>query len=237
MNLKVATHNVCHMGMNPIDRSELFDGDTYRNGYPAEIIEMMRREWKNAYSLFDSDIIGIQEYFPWFDLARTIRAEDEVFKPLGMNVEYAGRNLALATKFPFRKEYQDTFDGISPRQKEKFTVDVGGREIAVFNCHPTPKAGNENIRALEYEKLIEIFSKEDTFIAFGDFNAQTPAEFEPFLKAGFNMANTGIVTEEKGRTTDNIIVSGNIKLTGVKTFDKEFVLSDHAILWAELELD
>lgn len=31
MKCRVATHNVCHMGMNPIDRSELFSGNTYRD--------------------------------------------------------------------------------------------------------------------------------------------------------------------------------------------------------------
>lgn len=237
MKLKVATHNVCHMGMNPIDRSELFEGHTYRNGYPEEILELMKREWKNAYSLFEADMMGLQEYFPWFDLKRTILTEEQVYAPFGYQVDYGGRNLGFACKYPFSKIYQDTFGDISGRQKEKFTVNVEGKEITVFNSHPSPGPLRAGERRKEYEKLVELFDEEETFVAFGDFNALSPSEFDPFLKAGYELANTGnIVTEEKGNITDSIIVSKNIKITDVQTFDKEFVLSDHAILWAELEI-
>lgn len=236
MKCRVATHNVCHMGMNPIDRSELFSGNTYRNGYPEEIVELMKREWANAYALFDADFIGIQEYFPWFDLKRSVVTEEQVYRPFGYAVEYGGRNLAFASKHPFKKIYQDTFEGISVRQKEKFTLNFDGRDITIFNSHPSPGPGKEEARRKEYEKLVELFDEEETFVAFGDYNARSADEFEPFVKAGYSMANTGISTEEKGNPTDNIIVSKNIKITSVGTFDKEFVLSDHAILWAELEI-
>ena len=236
MKLKVATHNVCHMGLNPIDRSELFPGNTYRNGYPEEILELMKREWAAAYAKLDADFVGLQEFFPWFDLKRTIPSDEQIFAPFGYEVEYGGRNLGFASRLPFRKLYQNTFEPVSLRQKEKFTVDAGGREITVINCHPSPRADLAAVRQQEYAVLIELFRQEKSFIALGDFNARTEAEYAIFREAGFEMANNGLVTEEHGLSNDNIIVSGDIKIVNVETCDKEFVLSDHAILAAELEL-
>lgn len=236
MIITAATHNVCHMGMNPIDRTELFPGNTYRNGYPEEILELMKREWAAAYAGLEADVIGLQEYFPWFDLARRIPSEQQIFAPRGYRVDYGGRNLALASRLPFRKTGQDTFAPVSGRPKARYVVEAGGREITVFNCHPSPRADRAALRREEYRLLAELFRREGTFIALGDFNARTAEEYEVFAEAGFGMANTGIVTEEHGCSCDNIVVSADIRIRSVNTLDKEFVLSDHAILTAELEL-
>ena len=52
------------------------------------------------------------------------------------------------------------------------------------------------------------------------------------------MANHGIPTVRvSGSTCDNIVVSPNIRISNVQVFDPGFSLSDHAVLYAELEFN
>ena len=234
--LRVATHNICHMGFNPLDGTQAFQNGKYRFGYEADAVEMMRRNWKEVYSSFSADLIGLQEYYYWFDQAHEIITEQEIFVPAGYQLEDDDMGLALASKYAAQKVYALSFEPVSKRRRQKFYVDVDGRRIAVFNSHPTPK-DNREIRKKEYELLIEEYKREECFVAFGDYNAQTADEFEIFSKAGFPMANTGLGTVIRtGATCDNIIVSPNIRIEAVKLYDEKFTLSDHKILYAEITL-
>ncbi len=232
MNLRVATHNICHMGKNPIDRTELFPDKTYRNGYEADMVDLMKRNWKQVYESFTADLIGLQEVHMWFDLASTIRTEDQVFRPFGYELFHQDTGLAVASRFPLVQEVETRFEPVSKRRWQKFRLNVNGREIAIFNTHPTPR--DAEIRQKEYGILIDEFRKEECFLAFGDFNAKTADEYEIFREAGFPMANDGIATVENGSMCDNIIVSPNVKFERVDVYDPEFSLSDHAVLYAEV---
>ena len=232
MKLRVATHNICHMGKNPIDRTELFPDGTYRNGYEADMVDLMKRNWKQAYESFTADIIGLQEFHSWFDLGSTIRTEDQVFQPFGYELFRQDNGLAVASRFPLVHEVEADFEPVSKRRWQKFRLHLNGREIAVFNTHPTPR--DAKIRQKEYEILIGEFRKEACFLAFGDFNAKTADEYEIFREAGFPMANDGIVTVENGSMCDNIVASPNVKFERVDVYDPEFSLSDHAVLYAEV---
>ncbi|MBR5738708.1 MAG: endonuclease/exonuclease/phosphatase family protein [Lachnospiraceae bacterium] len=237
--LRVATHNICHMGLNPIDRKELFPGGAYRNGYEADMVEEMKYYWKAVESSFSADLMGLQEYFHWFDLARKIRTDAEVYVPFGYTVTNGGHGLALASKVPVTLEIETTFAPISERRWQKFRTKIGGTELAVFNMHPMPggppkRPESPAIRQKEYAFIIEELKKEETFILFGDYNGRTNLEYAPFADAGFPMTNTGLVTVEGGQMCDNIVVSPNIKIERVEIFDKQFHVSDHAVLYAEL---
>ncbi len=230
--LFVVTHNICHMGLNPFDRTELFPDRTYRNGYEAHTVETMRRRWQALYSSFSADLIGLQEYFPWFDLAHTCRTEDEVFAPFGYTVSDGGHGLALAAKYPAEPVYETSFAPISERRQQKYRVTVGTRQIAVFNSHPMPRS--PETRQQEYAALIRAFQSEQTFIAFGDYNAVEMEEYACFREAGFPMANSGFITTESRHPCDNIVVSPNIRIEHVEMLDRELTVSDHAPLLAEL---
>ena len=240
MKLKVATHNVCHSGYDPENGHEMVHG-AYRYGYPAEWIDKMRAGWKNVYSEFSADLIGLQEYCPWFDLAHTEKTADVVYQPFGFTVNDGklgtDMRLAVATKHPLELVWEKDFAPVSPRRRQKFYVTIGGKRIAVINSHPTPRADGGDIRQEEYKLLIEEFEKEPCFIAFGDYNARTAAEFEIFEKAGYPMANHGIKTVRGGSHCDNIVVSPNIRIENVQVFDPTFFLSDHAVLYAELDME
>ena len=230
LRLRVATHNICHMGKNPVDRTELFPDNTYRNGYEANMVSLMKKYWDEVLSGFSADLLGAQEYFPWFDLAHTERTEDVVYGPKGYEVHDGGHGLALLSKHPVEHVTEADFGDISARRWQKFYTEIEGVRIAVFNTHPMPKTERRAIRAQEYAFLIEEFRKEPLFLAFGNFNAHDAAEFEPFLQAGFRIANPGLCTVEGGPPCDNIIASPNIRLENVSLYDVDLRLSDHMVL-------
>ena len=233
--LRAATHNICHMGKNPIDRTELFPDGSYRNGYAPELTELMKRLWWEVYGGFFADQIGLQEYCPWFDLAGTVRTQEQVFAPFGYTVTDGGSGLALASRFPAEHLCEGDFAPVSSRRWQKFRVDLGGVPVTVFNCHPMPR--RPEIRQQEYAILLAEFAKEETFVAFGDFNARTAKEYEVFRAAGYAMANHGLVTVENGCMCDNIVASPNFSFSRIQILDPQFLLSDHAILLAELTLE
>ena len=230
LRLRVATHNICHMGKNPVDRTELFPDGTYRNGYEADMAGLMKEYWEEVYGSFSADFVGTQEYFPWFDLAHAMKTEETVFGPEGYEVHDGGHGLALLAKRPVEHAAEADFGGISARRWQKFHTEIGGIRIALFNTHPMPKTERAAIRAQEYAFLIEEFRTEPYFLALGDFNAHDGAEFEPFLRAGFHIANPGLTTVEGGPPCDNIIASPNITLSNVSLYDVDLRLSDHMVL-------
>ncbi len=237
MKLNVATHNICHLGLDPTDRSELVDG-AYRNGYDADKVPLMRAAWAAVYAPLGADLIGIQEYYPWFDGARTIPTDGEIFRPYGLKRHGGGHGIAVASRFELVPVSEGVFEGVSDRYRQKFYLDLDGIRLAIFNAHPTPKGSEEGrrLRRAEYEALLREFGREPYFVAFGDFNARTAEEYAPFRAAGYPMANTGIRTVETGSMTDNIIASPNLRIGNVRLCDPAFTLSDHAVLAAEIEL-
>ncbi|MBQ7246665.1 MAG: endonuclease/exonuclease/phosphatase family protein [Lachnospiraceae bacterium] len=232
--ISVASHNICFMGYNPIDKSQHSADGEHRMGYEADMVEPMKERWNKVMSSFSADIIGIQEYCPWFDAAQTEKTEDVVYRPFGYDVIYDG-GISPASKWPMEKVYKRFYEPVSQRVYQKFIVNVDGDPIVIFNTHPTPK-DNGGIRKGEYEILLSELKKEERFIAFGDFNARTPDEFIPFLEAGYYLANSGIRTVTNNCTCDNIICSSNIRIEKVDLFDRQFSLSDHCVLYAELRI-
>lgn len=228
-----ATHNICHMGYNPQDGTQLFPDGKYRFGYETDMVETMMQNWEKVYSSFSADIIGIQEHYFWIDQRHMHITEKEIFNRFGYEVEDGDMGLAVASKLPLTRVCELSFAPVSKRRWQKFYIEADGKKIAVFNSHPTPK-DNREIRRQEYELLLDEFKNEECFIAFGDYNARSIDEFEIFADAGYHMANAGITTTVGGHTCDNIIVSSNIEVGDILLFDEGFSLSDHNILLAEL---
>jgi len=232
--LRVATHNICHTGFDPRDGSELFPDHSYRNGYEAEAVRMMKKSWNDVYASFSADVIGVQEYYPWFDLAHTEKT-DGIFAAFGYSVHDGGHGLALASKLRAEKVYELSFEPVSGRRRQKFYIDAFGTRIAVFNSHMSPRAADADKRRLERELLIEEMKQEEYFVSFGDYNARNTEEYGIFAEEGFPMANTGIATVRGSKAVcDNVIVSRGLRIENVAVFDAGFSLSDHAVLYAEL---
>ncbi len=253
IKLSVATHNICHFGKDPVDHHELFPDHTYKNGYDADDVAEMKKRWKSVYGSFQADLVGLQEYCPQFDLTGMLTGSEIVFAPYGYTVQAdeftspQGHKLAVASKHPVTPVWEKSFAPASERRADKFYIDLSDgsdgsvtktQRIAVFDCHPHPRFAE--VRQQEYAQLVEEFRREETFIAFGDYNARTAEEYEIFRRAGYPMANGGdagsFLTTETGSTCDNIIVSPDIRITNVRVLDRDFTLSDHAILYAELQI-
>lgn len=231
----VATHNICHTGWDPRYRTETFPDHSLRLGYKEEILDVMRENWKKVYSLFNAELIGIQEYCPWFNLKHTEKTVDHIFHPLGYEITNGGQGLEIASQIPVTPVYETTFEPVSDRRLQKFYTVINEKRIAVFNCHPSPKSDQKELRQAEYRVLLEEIGKEEWVIAFGDFNSKCVEELCVFQEAGYSLANTGFGTVvDTGSACDNIIVSPNIQISNVELFDTEHLLSDHMVLAASL---
>ena len=238
--LRVATHNVCHMGYDPVARTQAFPDGKYRFGYTEDFLERMKENWKNVYASFRADLIGIQEYYYWMDFQHEIESARDLYSSFGYRVTDGDHGLAIATDLPLEPVYEAAFEPVSNRRRQKFYLDLNGQKVAVFNSHPTPR-DNADIRRQEYGILLEEFAKEPCFIAFGDYNARTGEEYRVFEEAGYPMVNTGFMTAWSMRTDaylacDNIIVSPNIRILKTALFDPGYTVSDHQVLYAEIEL-
>ena len=243
IKLSTATHNICHCGFDPITHNEMLPDKTHRFGYDPDKVNMMKEYWHQVYSSFSADVIGFQEFCPWLDSEKKLNTASELFEPFGYKVDEGAweskMRLSIASRLPMERVYEMNFEPVSLRRRRKNYLTVDGRRIAIFNCHLTAGQDYDEVRRGEREILLEEFKKEDCFIAFGDYNSRTGDEFEIFADAGFNMANdTGFGTVRKtGHSCDNIIVSPNIRIEKTELFDRDYLLSDHNVLYAELVIE
>lgn len=155
-------------------------------------------------------------------------------------------NVPNKTAILFNTSYTDYSDAVYTNQSageargyQKCYVTVGGKRIAIFNTHLEPDIANTRIaQAME---LLALMENENYCIAVGDFNfiatSVSDTEYtglaQPFITAGYNMANwtqeTGLVNtwfsgstvagSETKYPTDNIITSSNITINSI-TYDQ-----------------
>ena len=115
---------------------------------------------------------------------------------------------------------------------------MAGKRIRVIAVH---FATDASTRAREITDVINQTSNDDYVIIMGDMNASSISEYDPFVAAGFTMANGGylgsLLTWNATSPTvpaDNIVCKGfamkKIELFGDAT------LTDHKAIMAELTL-
>ena len=107
-----------------------------------------------------------------------------------------------------------------------------------FTCQ-VPPSGN---RQSQLAELLRQFGDQPNVIVSGDFNQATIDEFDPFVKAGFKLANGGglgmFLTHRRRKTSftpaiDNLLVKG-FDILSVRTGDDSMILSDHRMLVCRL---
>lgn len=240
--LKLCTFNLGH-----------FDYGT-ANGIPAETLSAKLAKWKEFVAENNCDIIGLQECYRNVDKAGAITSMS-LFEPVYPNDCGEIDWTRLKTQFAISNYEEITFSsgrGLSI----KCDMDINGKTVKVYNVHLTPGQSEEALtkRASEITELIAELANQSSFICFGDFNARALTEFDPFVSAGFKIANGGYLPavysvtsnssswatwpDPTGYTvdySDNIIVSSDIIIKhswGLNTYSD--LTSDHIPILADV---
>lgn len=112
---------------------------------------------------------------------------------------------------------------------------IAGREVCFVMTHldwNTKKPGHEGDRAYQIGKLIEDLKDEPYVVIGGDFNTESPDEYDAFFKAGFTGAHRGELKTCPAKSPrngiDNIFVKG-FRMSDVRV-QTDPTLSDHALV-------
>lgn len=117
-------------------------------------------------------------------------------------------------------------------------INISGKSIRVMVVHFDTTSGT---RATEIEDVIRQTADDQYVIILGDMNAASISEYDPFVSAGFTMANGGYLgslptwdATSPSEPADNIVCRG-FAMKKVETFADD-TMSDHCALLAELVL-
>ena len=191
----------------------------------------------------DADFFALAEYEPAFKLSGGL-ASETVFglyphafagPRLGANGNaILSRNVPLASgsvnHFPHRtqKRYFVACEAI-----------VAGARTTIVHTHLDLDAKN---RRLQLDELLKRFGSLKHIIISADFNQDCMKAFDPFVKAGFQIANGGkfgtFLTHRRRNTSftpaiDNVLVKG-FDILSVRTEDNSMTFSDHRMLVCRL---
>lgn len=204
------------------------------------------------FSTYNPDIVGFQEYDTtstisdvtltsflgnyWKHLEVGDTRITNYTKAVASNLELFDPSTVFYTVYSESRSYQ------------KMYVNVGEKRIAIFHTHlDYDYEGSPNTpKARQIKELYDACTREEYFVAFGDFNTVCTGTSDPdyinmiqqFVDVGCNCANcsdqygfcgtwTDGTTETNGswEQTDNIITSPNIKIKKV-IIDKTKIMAD-----------
>ena len=149
----------------------------------------------------------------------------------------------IYSNLPLYQPMRVTFTAQATNYWSSMTVylaSVAGKIVLLLSAHLAPRETNASVRAAQIAEIMQYVSNlaPDYCIIAGDLNTWTAAELDAFT--GFIKANCGpfgqIVTYPTGsHFFDNILVTPNIKLQGVKAVLNS--LGDHYALAADIVLE
>ena len=191
----------------------------------------------------DADMIGLAEFRPEFSMGGETALE--VFGGVYLNTAVGpllgGNCNSLFTRaFPVSEKRCHEY--AEHRQKRYFMAceaDICGAKTTVVQTHLDLA---DEPRRHQIACLVKEFGALRNVIIAGDFNISHEAEFVPFAKAGFAMANAstfGRFRTHRRRDTsyttaiDNVFVKG-FDILDAWTDDDSMLLSDHRILLCRL---
>ena len=200
-----------------------------------------------------ADIMAVVEYSPEFvrdaDGQMLLATRDEVFAGytnaiVGPKWEYNG-NAIFSNGFPLGVGETTRFaHATQPRYYLTTDITIGGKTVKVVSTHLDWNQGEHGAeyRAIQIKELIDTFDAYPYVILCGDWNVGNPAEYDAFLRAGYRMANHGVVGDlltypagDNPRSAlDNIIVKGFVP-SRVRVLN-EPTLSDHCLIAADLTM-
>ena len=217
-------------------------GEGEMSGYQGDNPQEKVKEWKAWLKSHRVDIIGLNEWWEWFDKGKTINSEEELIAPL-----YANRYIAnpikspwitngLATNYKVKPGSQTWINLVDPYYFALIeTLIIDGHEVDVISAHiPWRK----QYHAASLDVLHQELKRHKTFIFLGDTNCSHMEQSDFYVKDGYNMANPfkgrWLPTYADGSAIDNVITSPNIKITKVWSSPSGLYKGDHNPFFAKL---
>ena len=182
---------------------------------PAEKVDEYRTLQRTILSNQQPDVVGIQEYWYYFDQDNTITAEDIIGKyfvdicTFDVHSKHYGK--AIASKvFPLEdyKHYRfnvyidhPTYGNTYYYGFERAYVNVNGKRICIINTWLDSNDRYWDNRKEEVAQLLDYIATEPYFVLMGDFNVDCPNGVDedhyidfikPFVDAGYNVCNNAI---------------------------------------------
>lgn len=217
------------------------------NGIPVGDVESGIEEWKNLISTQNADVIGVQEYRRYVDQAN----EHDTYATLYENSYKFDRRHNKKDWFYFASKYSlSKITDVSLPSGEwssrflvRTSVNVGGKEIAIFMSHLVPGSteGDRQLRQQQHDIILTELANEERFIFSGDFNNKDTEPFDylnQYLNEGYKSANGSwhgrfnTAHSNNDLPIDNILTSANINIDTVTLGEK--ATSDHAPLIVDL---
>ena len=224
--LVVMTHNVGKFGLG----IEL--------GYNKDDYADKLLEWKKQLQQYSLDILGMQEFIPYFTKKENIDSRKKLFNLAFAKTISGALEEAVAINANIISSEIGVLDYSDKRNRRPFMHIVAEKNNIRFNflnVHFSPSS--LEARKVQRSELIQYIKNLDNVICTGDFNADTADEFDDFKSANFDCANCG----DFGTFTtymyadyplDNIVVSNNITIASVEKGER--LTSDHYPLIAKL---
>ena len=212
-------------------------------------------EYRKIINATGADILGICEYdthYPRHSSSGSTR--DIIFScykqaRIGTYIQASSCNAVFMNSPQYISTSEKIFEhtvkkDVDPSEAQRYYIDVlckiGGREVHVVETHLDWK--DDNIRALQIQELISTMSAYPYVIIGGDFNTDKDtidAEMQPFISAGFDVANGGyigsFITHEDTYKLDNIVTKG-FAMSNIKVDENAGNYSDHWIISCDLEM-
>ena len=208
----------------------------------ASEIDSFASSYHSLLDSMDVDFYGICEYEPYFSKegGSTRQILFEAF-PYFFEGNKSGYNCnALFSDIPL---YHSMTGSYSQATQERYfvesTVKINGQDVKIVETHLDWDEGENGARSRESQikQLIEAYSQKPYVIIAGDFNvSDAKKEYDPFITAGFQLANDGsLCTYPADKPTvaiDNILFRG-FSLDSIKVISAPH-LSDHCLLYCKL---
>ena len=215
------------------------------NGCAAENVDTVLPQFKDLISKsFNTDFLCVNEWYHWFDRAKTIDAYKAIFKQFyPYHLELPEQTEEQNAKACIMSKYPCTLVGygILPT----VVVNIHGKSVKVV-CWIQSGESTPEQRQANYATAISAFSGFDVVVFAGDFNTnQGTAELSTFTNAGYILGNGGYWGEigthatsnpdfPNGLPLDNIVSKGLIYKYFYKITEK--ITSDHNGVSAQLVL-
>lgn len=194
--------------------------------------------WQQHLADVNADIFCGQEYYPYFNRSANVLAAEAVLDQYSVVYEdpfLYGK--VTASNIALTGYSTSSYAASSGRGYTKLYADINGTQVCIINIHTNFGTFETSTRKAEFEELLAIMQQEEFVIVCGDFNVDSPDEFQFFTSSGYRAVNCGKFGNMPtcgALCIDNILVSSNIEILSAQVVDSG--LSDHRLLYADLQL-
>lgn len=186
------------------------------------------------------NVIGIQEFVNYFDFntewwLKMPGAYDYTYQRTLMWLNGGEGGNGLMSHNTMTQTNTGLFSTVSGKEQRGWTgcdINVNGKKVRIYNTHLTHD--NMDMLHTEMGELAEIVKNDTTKYKFitGDFNTRDLIDYKPFTDLGYKFS-----LDLSTRTIDNVLYHPTTaRVIQSKIVPTEDYISDHDLIWSEMEL-